>query len=275
MDQAVTGRRGGAEFFHFAERDEFDPALVVEVLRGQRLGVLFRDVIPAGARKNTTAKFWDSPSRRHRPGEPSHYVGAYHWNKPVRTYLAEAAEVRADVEEILDVPDSPWKSFRDGLSGELAKDSATLRAAGMDGAAACPALLRAWTGAGAFSLAPHDDLAQCRDPRQAGFEIQRAVDREICAVNMCVEHEEGGRLVLWDIRPDDECRARLGLEHTGFGYPAELLEPFDELRLDIRQGDVYVFNGAHVHAVDETHGNRTNISFLMGFVDERTVVTWT
>jgi hypothetical protein len=36
-----------------------------------------------------------------------------------------------------------------------------------------------------------------------------------------------------------------------------------------------VFNGRHVHAVDATRGNRTAVSFLFGFVDDRTVVTWT
>jgi hypothetical protein len=45
--------------------------------------------------------------------------------------------------------------------------------------------------------------------------------------------------------------------------------------VDIHAGDVYVFNGRHVHAVDTTVGNRTAVSFLIGFTDDRTVVTWT
>ncbi|MEU8925657.1 hypothetical protein AB0D10_32795 [Kitasatospora sp. NPDC048545] len=271
----VAGFQADPEFFRLEERTEFDPGPVLEVLRGQRLGVIFRNVIPDGAQKESVARFWSSPARRHREGEPSHYIGSYHWNKSTETYLVETGEVAAHVREVLDVPDSPWQSFRSGLSAELARHGAVLRIAEHQGAEACPALIRAWDKEGSFALEPHEDEAQCADPRQAGFEIQGVRDHEVCAVNMCVEHEEGGRLVIWNIRPDDESRRRLGIEHTGFSYPADTLTGFDELRIDVERGDVYVFNGAFVHAVDTSKGNRTNLSFLMGFIDDRTVVSWT
>jgi hypothetical protein len=271
----VTGMQVDTNFFHFDERTEFDPRLVVDVLQGRRLGVIFRNVIPADVQKDMTTRFWDSPARKQREGEPSHYVGSYHWNKSAETYLEETAQVAKHVQELLDVPDSPWTSFRAGLAEELGRHGATLRIAEMQGSKACAALIRAWNRDGEFSLEPHEDAAQCKDPRQAGFEVQQVSNYEVCAVNMCVEHEEGGRLVLWNIRPDDESRRRLGLEHTGFSYPAELLADFEELRIDVRQGDIYVFNGRHVHAVDANKGNRTTVSFLLGFIDERTVVTWT
>ena len=271
----VTGRVAEPEFFRLEERSEFDPEPAVEVLRGQRLGVIFRDAIPADAQKESIARFWSSPARRHREGEPSHYIGSYHWNKSTETYLAETAEIADAVQDVLDVPNSPWHSFRSGLAAELAHHGAGLRIAEHRGARACPALIRAWDKEGSFALEPHEDEAQCRDPRQAGFEIQRAPDYEVCAVNMCVEHEEGGRLVIWNIRPDAGSRRRLGIEHTGIPYPADALADFDQLRIDVRQGDLYVFNGAFVHAVDTTVGHRTNVSFLMGFIDDRTVVSWT
>lgn len=271
----LTGIRMDPGYFHFDERSEFDASLVADVLRGRRFGVIFRDVIPVATQKELCARFWASPALKRRTGEPSYYVGAYHWNKPIGAYLAETAEVADDVMDVLDVADSPWYLFRDELASELAGLGATLRLAEMDGAQACPALIRAWNKEGAYSLEPHEDEAQCRDPRQAGFEVQRVPDFEVCAVNMCVEHEEGGRLVLWNIRPDDDSRRRLGIEHTGFSYPAELLDGIEEFRVDVRPGDVYIFNGRHVHAVDATSGNRTAVSFLMGFADARTVVTWT
>jgi hypothetical protein len=263
------------QFFRFSEHGDFDPALVVDVLQGRRLGVIFRDVIPVAAQKELAARFWSSPALHRRTGEPSFHVGSYHWNKPVDTYLSETAEVAGQVMDVLDVPDSPWHWFRGALGTELARHGAALRLAQMNGATACPALIRAWNKEGEFSLEPHEDEAQCRDPRQAGFEVQQVLGYEVCAVNMCVEHEEGGRLVLWNIRPDDESRRRLGIEHTGFSYPARLLDGIEELRVDIGPGDVYVFNGRHVHAVDSTVGNRTAVSFLIGFTDDRTVVTWT
>jgi hypothetical protein len=267
--------RTDPQFFRFDEFDAFDPSAVLDVLRGRRFGVMFRDIIPVATQKEMTAKFWESPELTRRRGEPSYHVGTYHWNKTVDAYLAESAHVAQHVMDVLDVTDSPWHAVRDALARELSGQGATLRLAEMDGARACPALIRAWNKEGQFALEPHEDEAQCRDPRQAGFEVQRALDYEVCAVNMCIEHEQGGRLVLWNVRPDDDSRRGLGIEYTGFSYPAAALAGFDQLRVDIEPGDVYVFNGRHVHAVDATTGNRTAVSFLMGFVDDHTVVTWT
>ncbi|SBU98627.1 hypothetical protein YW5DRAFT_05968 [Streptomyces sp. Ncost-T6T-1] len=274
-DFQLTGIQTDSDFFRFEERDEFDPALVMDVLQGRRLGVIFRDVIPEDAKKESVARFWDSPGQLRRNGEPSYCIGSYHWNKSTEEYIEDAAKTADAVRDVLDVPNSPWHSFRSAMNEELAGIGGSIRIAEHDGAQASAALIRAWDKEGSFALDPHDDEAQCKDPRQAGFEIQRAADHEICAVNMCVEQGEGGRLVIWNIRPDDDSRRALGIEHTGFSYPAESLEEFDVVRLDVRSGDVYVFNGRHVHAVDTCTGNRTNVSFLMGFVDDRTVVSWT
>ncbi|SOD91593.1 hypothetical protein [Streptomyces sp. Ag109_G2-15] len=271
----LTGVQADSAFFRFEERNEFAPELVMDVLRGRLLGVIFHDVIPEDAKKETVARFWGSPGLLRRDGEPSYCIGSYHWNKSTERYLEDAVKTADSVLNVLDVPNSPWHSFRSAMAEELARYGAGIRIAEHEGAQASAALIRAWDKEGSFALDPHEDEAQCKDPRQAGFEIQRAADHEICAVNMCVEQEEGGRLVVWNIRPDDDSRRALGIEHTGFSYPAETLEEFDVMHLDIRSGDVYVFNGRHVHAVDTCKGKRTNVSFLMGFVDERSVVTWT
>jgi hypothetical protein len=271
----MSGRQADPEFFRFEERGELDYGLVLDVLHGRRLGVIFRDVIPPAARKELTDRFWASPARQHREGEPSHYVGAYHWNKSADTYLREAAEAAEHVQEVIDAPGSPWHTFRQGVNEALRPEGASLRIAEMDGRSACAALIRAWDKEGDFSLDPHEDEAQCKDPRQAGFEVQRVLEHDICAVNMCTEHTAGGRLVMWNIRPDDATRHALGIEVTGLPYTAEALADFEELRLDIREGDVYAFNGAFVHAVDANTGNRTTVSFIMGFTDARTVVSWT
>ncbi|SEG84450.1 hypothetical protein SAMN05216223_11577 [Actinacidiphila yanglinensis] len=275
QDFRLTGVQTESAFFRFEERNEFDPEPVMDVLRGRRLGVIFRDAIPEDAKKETVARFWSSPGLLRRDGEPSYCIGSYHWNKSTESYLKDAATTADAVLPLLDVPHSPWRSFRSAMAEELARYGASIRIAEHEGEPAGAALIRAWDKEGSFALDPHEDEAQCTDPRQAGFEIQRAADYEICAVNMCVQQGDGGRLVVWNIRPDDDSRTSLGIQHTGFSYPAATLEPFDAIQLDVRSGDVYVFNGRHVHAVDACKGHRTNVSFLMGFVDERTVVTWT
>ncbi|WP_327367114.1 hypothetical protein [Streptomyces sp. NBC_01217] len=271
----VSGLQADSEFFRFEERDELDYQLVLDVLHGRRLGVIFRNVIPSPARKELTDRFWRSPALEHREGEPSHYVGAYHWNKSTTAYLDEAAEVIKDVKAVIDTPDSPYTTFRQGVAQALAQEGATLRVAEKDGRSACPALIRAWDQPGEFSLDPHEDSAQCQDPRQVGFEIQNVIQHSICAVNMCIEHTAGGRLVVWNIRPDNEARRALGIELTGIPYPSESLAEFDEIRLDIREGDIYAFNGAFVHAVDANTGNRSTVSYIMGFTGAHSVVSWT
>jgi hypothetical protein len=263
------------QFFRFDECDEFDPERVLDVLRGRQLGVIFRGVIPLAVQQDMTARFWNSAGLTRRTGEPSHHVGTYHWNKPVDTYLAETSKVTEHVMELLDCDDSPWHWFRDRMNERLATDGALLRLAEMNGEQACPALVRAWNKEGEFALEPHEDEAQCRDPRQAGFEVQRVLGFEPCATNMCIEHEGGGRLVLWNIRPDDDSRRRFDILHSGFSYPPRTLDGIERINVDIHPGDLYVFNGRHVHAVDATLGNRTAVSFLLGFIDEQTVVTWT
>jgi hypothetical protein len=138
-------------------------------------------------------------------------------------------------------------------------------------------LIRHWNAGGEYALQPHDDDSQCRYPDQVGFELQRAVGYKVCAVNMCLENGEGGRLVYWNVVPDDDSKRRLDLYYSGMPYPLEALDGIEAIWLDIRQGDVYVFNGEHVHGVEASAdaSKRTTLAWNMGFIDDRTVVTWT
>jgi hypothetical protein len=92
---------------------------------------------------------------------------------------------------------------------------------------------------------------------------------------MCLANGIGGRLVIWNVRPDEKTRERLGVTHTRFSYPPSGLAGFKQLRLSVGQGDKYVFNGAYVHAVEASRGVRANLSFFIGQLDQKTVVTWT
>jgi hypothetical protein len=276
MDMQIDGYRADKSYFKFAERTEFDPADVLAVLRNEYLGVIFRSVISADIRTKLTQRFWDEPKTRRREDAPAYFLGAYSFDKSIGTYLDESADVHPSVAAVLDAEaSSPLVWFRDAVAGELRPEGISLRAAELDGRKACLALMRSWDADGAFSLSPHEDLAQCLDPRQAGFEAQHVPNYEVCAVNMCLANDGGGRLVLWNVRPDDASRKRLGIEFTGFPYPVADLAGFDELRVDVHAGDVYVFNGAYVHAVEANQGKRTNIAFFMGFRNSRTVLTWT
>jgi hypothetical protein len=272
----ITGYQPDAAYFRFAEYAEFDPARVLEVLQNRLLGVMFRGVIGSAARQAVSQRFWDSQRTRRREDAPSYFLGSYSYDKSASAYLDESAQVAPSVAAVLGTGDgSPWHWFRSRVADELRRQGMCLRTAAMDGRQACPALIRSWDAAGEFSLRPHEDMAQCLDPRQAGFEVQRVAKYEICAVNICLANGTGGRLVIWNIQPDSACRKRLGMEFTGYPYPVPALAEFSERRIDVRPGDLYVFNGSHVHAVEANQGTRTNLTFFMGFRDAQTVITWT
>ncbi|MFI7115847.1 hypothetical protein [Amycolatopsis sp. NPDC049868] len=277
--RALTGRVGDVEYFRFAEFDEYRPEAVVDVLRGQVAGVVFRGVVPARTLALLTERFWASPARRRRGADaPGHYLGAYHYHKTTEDYLAEAAEFHAALDAVLDVPDDPVAGLNQGLAKALAAEGVRFRPAGRDGRQASRVIIRSWHGQGEYALAPHEDLGQCTEPRQRDFEIQRAADHQVVAMNMCLDNGSGGRLVVWNIRPDEASRRRLGLHYTGSPYPLELLEEVEAVRLDVNPGDVYMFNGSHVHAVEpetSSEKRRITISGILGFVDEHTVVSWT
>jgi len=279
LTMPLTGWRGERAYFQFQEHDEFRPESIVDVLRGRVAGVVFRDIVPAALCAELAAGFWASPARRTRGADaPGHYVGAYHYHKTTAGYLDETAAVKSALDEILDVPGNPLAALHEGLSRVLGDSGVEFRLARHEGREACRATLRSWQGKAQYALDPHEDYGQCTEPRQADFEIQRVVDHQVVAVNMCLQNGAGGRLVVWNIRPDKASRHRLGLHYTGSPYPTEYLDGIEPMWLDVHPGDVYVFNGSHVHAVEpgtDSALDRITLSAMLGFIDDRTVVSWT
>jgi len=277
----LTGWRGDQDYFRFEELDHFDPGPVVDVLRGRLAGVIYRGVIDRGVAGELVERFWDSPARKRRGGEVceslGYYVGAYHYHKPTRTYIDESAEIADYLDAVLDVPREPSRWFREELGARLAAEGVTFRLAEKDGRPGCRALIRHWNASGEYALQPHEDASQCRHPDQADFEIQGALNYVVAAVNMCLENGQGGRLVFWNMVPDDESKSRLGLSLSGSPYPTEVLDGLESIWLDVGPGDIYVFNGGHVHGVESSAGDskRTTLAWNMGFCNDRTVVSWT
>ncbi|MEU6024699.1 hypothetical protein ACGFIK_18855 [Micromonospora sp. NPDC048871] len=275
----VTGWSGNKDYFTFREYDRFDPEAVLDVLDGKVAGVMFRGMVPPEVAENISQRFWNSPDRKVRGVEaPGYYIGAYTWNKPTKQYLDEAEEANPILRDLLDVPNDPMKQFYAGLGASLARRGAVVRPAEHEGRSAAIALFRSWHGRGAFALEPHDDDSQCSDPQMADFERNKVFGNPIAALNICLENEGGGgRLVYWNIQPDLESKRRLGVEYTGSPYPAECLVDVESKWIDVHAGDVYVFNGAHVHAVEPNtteRQTRTTLAAMMAYADPQNVVTW-
>nr|WP_055701162.1 hypothetical protein [Streptomyces silaceus] len=275
----VTGWSGTPDYFTIREYTTFEPRAVVDVLHGRVAGAMFRGMLAPETCRTVAERFWDSPHRRTRGVEaPGYFLGAYHYHKTTRAYLRESAEMAEALSAVVDVPDNPLRRFYGGLADALAPDGVDVRLARHDGAEACRGLLRSWHGQGEYALAPHDDRSQCTEPQQADFEIQRVADRHVVALNMCLENGSGGRLAYWNIQPDEDSKRRLGLHYTGSPYPLESLDGIEMKWLDVDPGDVYVFNGAHVHAVEpntDPELRRTTLAGIFGFADDTTVVSWT
>lgn len=278
---SLTGWRGDPDYFRFVESTQFDADAVLDILYGRRLGVIFRGVIDPDASTELVRRFWESPARKRRGGEVceslGYYVGAYHYHKPTDTYLNESAEIAGYLDTVLDVPNEPSRWFRERLDERLAVDGARLRLSAKDGRPGCPVLIRHWNAAGPFALQPHEDASQLGWPEQADFEIRHTVEHTVAAVNMCLENGDGGRLVIWNVIPDLESKQRLGLDLSGSPYPVEVLDGHEALWLEIRTGDIYVFNGSHVHGVEASlnGGKRTTMAWNMGFCSDTDVVSWT
>lgn len=275
----ATGWSGDPEYFTFREYDTFRPEAVVDILRGRSVGVVFRGMVGRETCDELSARFWNSLGRRRRVGvAPSYYLGAYHYGRTTAQYLDESGESAGPLARVLDVPDEPLAVFYGGLAETLAPEGVTVRRARHEGREACAGLLRSWHGDGEYALDPHEDSSQCTTPEQRDFEIQRVVDHHVTALNICLENTDGGKLMIWNIRPDEATRRRLGLEHTGVPYPTGELEGVECREVEIRTGDVYVFCGAHVHAVEpntDRRKRRTTLAGILGFIDEETVVSWT
>jgi hypothetical protein len=274
----VSGKVRSAESFRFVEAETFNPRDITRVLRGELAGCIFRGAISAPLCREIARNFWSHPLRRQRSDDvPAYFLGTYHYRKPLDDYFAEAAAYREAARDVFAGCENVFERVVSSVSTVLAEDHVSIRVAEHNGRRASEFVMRSWCGPGRFSLQPHEDGAQLSCAVQRGFEIQRVADSAVVAVNLCVENPGAGELHFWNIEPDAESRARLGLEETGYPYPTALLDGFDKLTIPIRVGDVYFFNGGHVHAVgaqETTTGFRSTISSLMGFADPRTVIYW-
>ncbi|GAC1445568.1 MAG: hypothetical protein NVSMB52_07120 [Chloroflexota bacterium] len=276
----VSGWKGDNDYFRFVERhDGYDPSVVLDVLHGKVAGVVFRKMVQSDTCARVAEAFWNSPDRRLRGKDvPGSYIGAFHYLKTTQHYLDDSAEASPALLEIVKGRDNPLQQFWYGLTEALKVDDAMYRLAEHHGRKACPGVIRSWHGEGAYALLPHEDLSQCCDPKQADFEVQSVTNHEVAALNMCLENGSGGRLAIWNIKPDEATRRRLNTYYTGIPYPLETLQQSELLWIDLNPGDVYVFNGSLVHAVEsslEPNSRRTTLSAIFGFVDDRTVVSWT
>ncbi|MGB0843173.1 MAG: hypothetical protein ACPGVN_00350 [Alphaproteobacteria bacterium] len=275
----LTGKSYERDAFQFIDTDNFDAQIVLDVLQGRRAGVIFRKQISDDECKTIKENFWKSEMRYTR-GEavPAQYLGTYHYAKKIEKYFEQAEAVNPSLDMLFENTNDPVERFGNAVAALAYEQKIQYRQAEHDGHKSCRFVMRSWSESGAFSLKPHEDWSQCLDPAQADFEAQKMGTNPLMATNMNVEAAEGGFLRYFNIIPDEVSKAELGLTHVGYPYPIESLEGIEYQDIYPRQGDIYCFNAAAVHAVGPITSvgqQRATIAFVSGMKDEKTILTWT
>jgi hypothetical protein len=281
--QRVTGVSLPETAFRVYETEKaVDVAAVFEVLGGNLAAYRIRGFVPPDVCRRIVENFWTSPDRVPRYGEgedgvEAYLIGASHYGKPTLQYLEEARACEGAVKNLYAGTVNPAAVFRERLASAGAGVK-SLRPAMLDGLAAGDTKAIYWNNTGTFLLEPHDDLAQMKDPIQKDFEIQQAT--RVMALNIYAEvPANSGQVQIWNIQPDDQTRADLGLSHVGFPYPAEPLAEYPSIVIPVETGDLCVMNGNLVHAVlrggASTPKSRLLITCFMTLNLSNELIWWT
>lgn len=279
----ITGASLPEAAFRLHETEEaLDVAKVFEVLSGKLAAYRIRRFVARDVCSRIAENFWTSTKKVPRPGVgddgvEGYFIGASHYGKPTRQYLEEASGFESAVQSLYAGTANPGLLFKQALASGNGHPI-EVRPARSNGLYAGDSKAVNWTGTGRFLLEPHDDLAQLRGPEQSDFEIQGTT--RVLAVNIYAEVPANtGQVQIWNVEPDDETRADLGLTHVGFPYPPELLTDFPNFIIPVETGDVCVFNGNLVHGVlrGETNSSKRRllITFFMGQKNDCEVIWWT
>lgn len=282
MARRIVGESLPESGFQVIAVEESDSLAAIDlVFRGKVAAVLIKHFVSESVANAIAERFWSSGSRVDRPdGVPGYFLGPYHYGKTTTDYLALVASNRNAIDDLVRGLDDPVARLRDSVRAALAPRAVKYRAARFGSMEAGTCRFLAWMEDGEYALAPHDDLGQLRHPFQRDFEIQRVSD--VVALNVYPRNPTGsGALRVWNVRPSEECRRDLGVAHTGYPYPPDLLAPFDDLLIEIESGDACLVAGSLVHAVlgdsvdRHPEQRRLLITFFSGQIDAETAVWWT
>ncbi|MEE1827733.1 hypothetical protein PUR61_37005 [Streptomyces sp. BE20] len=276
----LAGRRRDPAYFRFLERDGVDWDAWWDVLSGRVAGTIFRGALAPDVCERTCRRFWASPLTVSPPQavrSTDRVAGPILVSSgSLDAYLDASERARPGLDAIWEGPGPTLPDLLEDCRTHLAGLGVDLRPAEHEGRQAAVFKVRSRANSETFGLLPHDDAPYgWMKPHLAGFEVVRV--RPVCNALTCLENGPGGELVYWNAAPGPEDRRALGLPPGSYGYPLEALEGVERITLEIRPGDVYVFDGGNVHAVAPSGRpdvRRTVALWSTGLLDERTVLQW-
>jgi len=251
---------------------------LLAILRGSSAAYVAKRVVSKTDCDQIWQNFQRISAQRRHDNVPGIHIGAFHYGKSTDEYFVEVEENRLGINELLKGTSDPMSAIHEALRSALAQGTFTYRPASSLGRLAGRFIARSWTDGGEYALAPHEDRSQLQHPAQHGFEIQQVAHKTVVGVNLCIRSDDQhGALLVWNKRPNDEEKLRFGVQHLGYPYPPSFVKDHECLRILPEPGDIYCVNGTLLHAVEKQKASQTrlSLSFIIGFIDDATVVQWT
>lgn len=252
------------------------PNALSGVLEDKLAYCVFRNAVSAKVCATLTERFSKVVTASRRDDEvPGDLIGTFHFLKDPAAYLTSVPAANKQLGVFFEDLGNPLEQTVKKIAAYYADKGFDLSVAEGPTGQECGAYIaRRWLGKGKFSLSPHDDFAQLTFPPQSELTFF-APQPTVCNLNLCIKNDGvdsgGGKLVIWDWRPDTDDRHRYGVQFSGFPYPEEALAGVEKVEIDINPGDLYAINGRFVHAVTDSppHKQRVTIATMLAFSSKR------
>lgn len=262
--------------FKVLEGTEIDYAIVNEVLLGELVGCLFRGAIARSDCQEICKRYERSPFVSIRPDTNAGYLGAFHHDKSLSQYLEDIRTTAPHLDRLFDGLTDPIARIEAGLTALLEPAGKRLKNLKCGRYEANRFIIRSWQTDKDYALDPHEDQAQCFDPRQLDLGLHALGDVPLVAANLCFVNGEGGGLLIWNFKPTHEDRSRLATHVLGYPYPKEILDGYEVVTEEIRTGDVYFFDARYVHAVGKAERNsRICAALMLAYDQQNEIIRWT
>lgn len=256
-----------------------NPEKIDDIFSGKLVGCIFRNVFCNEVCKRIYKNMWEKRVlTKQTTIEPNYFMaGVGHYEKSLHDYLKQSDKFCESLHEIFDGAINCYEIIFSQLFNHYLKHEIAFRRAMHDNKQACPFVIRVFQNHLPYVICPHEDISQCCDSKQKGFEIQ-AVENSgnIIGFNFCFANEFGGDLIIWNLTAEQNTNSRF--KSTGYGYSETLLKNAEKIRISLSPGDIYFLNAAYIHAVISTktnQGYRATLSNFMAKINDHTIVTWT